>query len=367
MKPTLLLFTAVFMWSSTSFAQKQNGPAVSQSSLIPDFEKMPVYRLQLRLTTGRKKDAGTDHPVFVQMNNKKDSFYLVKGIDNFQEGKTETYDVLLRSVKKVKDIDYIRFSVNGDDGVCLKKIELLLNNNDNPVFSVSYNGEQGACFDKGTAVSSLYISGNDLRNSAQWNAAGPRAGMWQPPKKISKAWITSLVEAAIGHQVYMEGGDIKWGTAGNIVENQTLWGPAVEISRVNAHTLHVDLDLEVDRSGPNPELDVDFDMIFICEKSNIKVEVINAAIETDALGKVLNFISYGPRIGAFILNGIGSVRRAVIKTPDAVEGLSNLPEGLLGLLADNLKFDVNLDVTNQQVSGSCSTIDIQSNGDIIIN
>ncbi len=332
----------------------------------PAFEDMPVYRLQLRITTGRTGDAGTDDPVFVQMNNRRDSFYLVKGIDNFVEGKTETYDVMLRSVRKVKDIDYIRFAVNGDDGACFKKVELLLNNATSPVFSKTYGGTKGGCFDIGSASATLYIPGSELRASANWRYGLARANMWKPPIKISASWIKSLVEASIGDQIYKEGGDLKWGTHGGTLENNTLFGDAVEISYVNAHTLHVDLDLEVDRAGPNPEMDVDFDMIFLCEDGKIVTEIINAKVETDNIGKVLNLLSYGPRIGSYIFKGIGYIREKAIGSGGVVGALSQIPGGLIGLLAANLQFDAKLDVNNPQMNQGCRLIKVEPNGDITL-
>lgn len=368
MKPVFVFFSILLMAIVTSFegyAQKKPSiPKIPLTLTAPAFEEMPIYRLQLRLTTGRKNDAGTDHAVFVQMNNRRDSFYLARGIDNFEEGTTETYDVMLRSVKKVKDIDYIRFAVNGDDGMCFKKVELLLNNCGSPVYSKSYGGDRGACFDRGSSSPTLYIAGTELRASPNWSYGLARADMWKPPVEISKAWLTSLVEAAIGNQMNMEGGDLKWGSLGNALENQTRWGPVVEIEYVNAHTVHVDLDLEVSRSGPNPEMDVDFDIIFICENGNIVTEVTNARVATDGIGTVLNFVSYGPRIGAFILNGISAMRRAVIRTPNAVEGLAGIPAGLLGLLAANLKFDAKLNLDQPGINQACREIKVKPNGDV---
>ena len=90
---------------------------MSTALVRPAFEEMVVYRIQLRLKTGVGNDAGTDDPVYVQMNDSDEVFYLVKGIDNFVEGKTVTYDVLSRSIKKIKDIKYIKFGIKGNDGV----------------------------------------------------------------------------------------------------------------------------------------------------------------------------------------------------------------------------------------------------------
>src|SRR5450432_1302297 len=133
-------------------------PATSFKIYVPPFDDINLYRIQLRVTTGRGNDAGTDQGVYVQFNEFDNKYYLSKGIDNFEEGHTDTYDVLTENVKQIKDIKFMRFGVKGDDGWCMKRVELYLNNNGDPVFSKEYPG-RGSCMDnQGTFT----ISGSEL-------------------------------------------------------------------------------------------------------------------------------------------------------------------------------------------------------------
>ncbi len=65
----------------------------------------------------------------MELNEEEHRFYLAKGIDNFQPGKTVTYDIIDADIKKLKDIRYIKFGVKGNDGPCFSKIELLIKQN----------------------------------------------------------------------------------------------------------------------------------------------------------------------------------------------------------------------------------------------
>lgn len=256
-------------------------PAKDPNSGIPAFEEMVVYRIQLRITTGTGTDAGTDDPIFTQLNGLDDKFFLVKGIDNFEEGSTVTYDVLSVNIRKVKDIEFVRFGVRDDDGVCIKKVELFLNNNPIALFSKIYPGAKGLCIDNGstTLMSFLEIHGSQLRQSNSWNFLTPvlnvddLPAMARAPVMISKDWIISMIEAAIGHHLGRGGnGELQWGTAAS----GNLWGDAVEAKKLNDHTLHFDLDMQMVRLIRDAgEEDVDFDLDFHCDNGMINCEVEN--------------------------------------------------------------------------------------------
>lgn len=317
--------------------------------ISPLFENITLYRIQLRLTTGRGRGAGSDSKVHVQLNDQEKKFYLLKGIDNFQEGHTDTYDILTSNVKKIKDIQYLRFGVTGNDGVCFKKIELFFNNASVPVFSKEYGGSAGACIDNDTPSLSktLTIASAELRASSGWKYNSANANIWVPPNTISKAAIVSMVEAAIGNQIgYSEG--IAWGSKGGI---DTIWGAAVEVNFVNSKTLHFDLDLQRTLWGPNPEVDVDFDLEFSCENGIIKTEVKNVKSHTNIVGdaqawireKLADFL--GDAIGGFLVN------------PAAGKAAG-------GLLAKFLAFSTNFNPENPNFSSSCALIKVLPTCDI---
>ena len=260
----------------------------------PAFEDIPVFRLQLRITTGSGTDAGTDDPVYTQLNKNDKRFYLVKGYDNFIEGRPVIYDVISENIKTIKDIEFLRFGIKGDDGVCFKKVELILNNYRGPVFTKIWEGGKGNCFDNGSSslLPIIEISGLELRNSPYWKyiVTNPsNVALCWPPTSISKEWITSVVEAAIGNNLqYMEG--LKWGTKGTIT---TLWGDAVESKGLNDHSIQFDLDLQADVIGPNSEIDVDFELDFHCINGVLSTEVQNFHTTKFAIGRLASFLS-GP-------------------------------------------------------------------------
>ena len=90
---------------------------MSSSLVRPAFEEMPVYRIQIRITTAANN--GTDDAVWVELIETAHKFYLAK-VDNFNPGSVLTYDVIDADIKKVKDIRYIKFGVKGDDGPCFR-------------------------------------------------------------------------------------------------------------------------------------------------------------------------------------------------------------------------------------------------------
>jgi hypothetical protein len=329
-------------------------PRDTSSALVrPQLEEMPVYRIQLRLTTGTENDAGTDDPVYVQMNNGDSKFYLAKGIDNFQQGKTVLYDVLSKNIKKIKHFDFLRIGVSGADGVCLKTIELLVNNCGTPIYSRSFAGTTGACIDNASSSLSptIEISASQLRASSGWNYEGMRSEMWRPALRISKDWIVSAVEAAIGNQLFQEASDLQWGTVGGTGGNTTLWEGAVETKKVNGHTLHFDLDLEADVTGPNPEVDVDFDLDFRCERGKILFEVRNTRIHTDIIGNIQELLR--GRVFNLIKVSIGPIQIS--------PGL--LPQTLLG---EMLGFSTNLYPDSPSISASCTQILVTKKADILL-
>ena len=263
------------------------GRDMSSSLVRPALENMPVYRIQLRITTGRGNDAGTDDKVYVQLNESAPRFYLAKGIDNFKEGSVVTYDIISEKIKTLQDIEKIKFGVNGNDGVCFKKVELLVNNCSSPLYTSGggITSERGVCIDNNSEENRNYIiSRAKLRASREWNYNNARKDMWRPPVKITKDWIVNLIEAAIGNQMIHDEGDLRWGSIGGFGENTTRYGPVVEASYKNSHTLSFDLDLERELTGPNPEADVDFEVDFRCEEGIIVIEAQNLSISSDLTG-----------------------------------------------------------------------------------
>lgn len=310
----------------------------------PSFEDITLYRIQLRLTTGRGNDAGTDQGVYVQFNPSDEQFFMSRGIDNYEEGHTDTYDILSSVVQKVKDIKFMKFGIKGSDGWCLKKVELFLNDNDFPVYTKTYAG-RGQCMDNNA---SFTISGSELRRNSGWAYTSNHLDMWKAPAMISKDMIRSLVECSIGNQLNHRTG-FGWGTKSGI---DTRWGDVVEMNRVNDHTLHFDLDLQRFLNGPNPEVDIDFDLEFICDNGRIKTEMKNYSSGTNWVGEAQEFLR--KKIAELVGAAIAS------KTGPGIGAAST------GLLFQFLDFGINIDLQHPTVSSSCSRIRIDNAGNILL-
>jgi hypothetical protein len=323
----------------------------------PAFEKMPIFRIQLRITT--TVNNGTDDAVWVELNEDAHRFYLVKGIDNFKPGSMVTYDIIDADIKNLEDIRFIKFGVVGEDGPCFKKVELLVNSSSSPIYSTPIVTSNGTCFDNnsGTVSPNLIISYNNLRNHPNWNYRHTRAEIWRPCTKINNEWITSLIEATIGNQIIREGSKLKWGSHGGMLENNTLFGSAVEVKFKNDHTLSVDLDLERDITGPNPEADIDFELDFRCKDGVINMEVQNVKVSTDGVGAVQDFI----RTTGFDLVSIGI---GLFVAPAAA---SPLAVGGWFVLRRAIGFSIKLTPSNPNISNSCKQTIINDQGDILLN
>lgn len=331
------------------------GRDMSNKLVKPAFEEMPVYRIQLRITTSANN--GTDDAVWVELNQKEHRFYLAKGIDNFQPGKTVTYDVIDADIKKLKDIRYIKFGMKGNDGPCFSKIELLINNS-SPIYATQIVTANGTCFDNdnNNVSTNLIISYDKLRSHPNWNYNGNRGEIWRPSTKITKEWITTIIEASIGNQIIQDGSKLKWGSHGGTLENNTLFGDAVEVKYKNNHTLSVDLDLERDITGPNPEADIKFELDFRCSNGIINMEVQNVKVGTDAVGGVQDFI----RTTGFDLVsiGIGVFVAPAIATPVTV--------GAWFAVKRAISFSIKLNPQAPSTSYSCKNTIVTEGGDILL-
>lgn len=288
MKKLFLLLVGIFTIATTLYAQQNNRN--EHTNIRPPFERIPIYRLQLAIRTGVTHSAGTDSPVFVKLNDKSEKFYLVKAIDNFVEDDMNFYDILIDELKEIRDIHFIKLGVDGNDGVCFKEIHLYINNC-RVYYKQLSNQKEGICIDNNneSLPDSLMISYLMLRGSHEWNYnSDRRLGIWLPSNIISKDWLISLIECSVGNQLYQEGGSIKWGTKGSTLTNNTLWGTGVETKVINPTTIHVDLDLEADKSYlPNPEVDVDMDIEFVCKNNKVSTNIKNIKITTDNVGRAL--------------------------------------------------------------------------------
>jgi len=243
---------------------------------VPSTEDSIVYRAQFKVRTADRGDANQDDGVKIRLNGMNET-WLDSAHDDFERGQTRTYDLMLVgtsgiTVGKLRDIQMLEISKPGSDGWCFSDIELIVNNVS--VYKQSF--PNGHWLDNsGSSRPSLTISGAQLRSSPLWRAYRFPA----PSPVVTRDEIESRLEGALGHFLH-----------GKRVSLGKLYGRSgVEASYKNAQTLHVDLDLELAIDNfPDQEVDVDFDVVFTTNGSQVQVAIQNLKI--DLPGKLASAI-----------------------------------------------------------------------------
>jgi hypothetical protein len=241
-----------------------------------NFEDVPVYRLQIKFVTGTSTDAQTDDRVYIRLNPGMRPYYLDLAHDDREKGKTDVYDVIEPSVKTIRDIQQLYITKVGTDGWGLWRVELLVNgrlifeNNPNRII----DGDNGKSPE-------LNYTAVQLRGS-KWNYA-QNVGIHIPPLSIPNKDLRDMVEGFIGNHIrYIPNATVNWGSKKGI---NTLFGDAVESKFRNTQTLEFDLDLQVAAFGPNPELDIDFDLVVNCSNGQVTISVQNAKANVNLLSR----------------------------------------------------------------------------------
>ena len=238
-----------------------------------------VYRAQLRLRMADVEDAGGDDKLGVNLNTNALG-YNHTGInyahDDFERNSDFTYDLNLNSIGKLHDISNIKITKYGSDALCIRSFSLLVNGVD--VFTRNYGNTSATCHwmdsDDGHS-NTLNVTHAELRAASSF-------ANFQPPfpsLSVPKAEMISRIESLMGDLIW-NSGEVKWGKIYN--------NSGVETWRGNAsNKLHVDLDLEgTINNFPNPEVDVDFDMVINFENQGgsawaLKIDVQNIVVAVD--------------------------------------------------------------------------------------
>jgi hypothetical protein len=262
------------------------GSLASSAEAAPP-ETAPIWRAQLRFRTCDSANAETNNPVFASLRTGNRTV-LDYGRNDFPRNNTFTYDLVLNGVSRFENVTRLRVSKTGTDGLCIRSLELLLNNRS--IFLRDF-GAAGFFLDGGGAEVAVSSSGADMRASTRWiNYQMPF-----PPLVIPRAEMESRVESMAGTAIF--GTPAHWGHLKNT--------RFVEATRVNASTLHLDLDAFVDTlqamsmiSGfdllaevlsffgvvpPNPDLDVDFDLGVSCSANQMSFAVANASVNVNSI------------------------------------------------------------------------------------
>ncbi len=239
----------------------------------PPFEQIAICRIQLKVTTSNVEHANTDADVWVKLNSKDHPYILNNKNDDRERNRTDVYDILSPRVNKIQDIEFIRLGLIGNDGWIIKKLELVVNGKS--VYKKTFSS-RGHTLDGDTPKykNILTLSGTTLRNHALWKYHKFNTGIDAAPTHIPISMMKSLVESAVGNSIYNVK-NVGWGKK----EGKDY----IEYRVVNNNTLHFNLDLEYSVTGPNPKVDVDFDLVFKCNNGVIQTEVKNMEVETSGV------------------------------------------------------------------------------------
>jgi hypothetical protein len=308
------------------------------------FEDISLHRIQIKLTTARKEGSENDQGVFVQMSEHDAKFFLSKAIDNFERGHTDTYDFLSPTINRIRDIEFLRLGVKGDDGWRVQKVQVYFNNVLYPVFEKDF-GNDGYSLDNAAFIT---IPGSELRASPNWSyTLRNKNDIWRSPQYLSKSTLINMVEAAIGDQLTQRSG-FKWGTTSGL---DTRSGDVVEASYKDFNTLHFDLDLARTVSGPNPEVDVDFDLDFSCENGTLKLELENVKFSTNYVGQIQEYIrNEGSKL-------LGKAIGTYFGQPEAGQKAG-------GILANFLDFGIEFSPNSISNFNSCKDVVVLPSGNL---
>lgn len=237
-----------------------------------DGHNIGVWRLQLRVKVANLADAGTDHPLRIQMANNGEHLpvetFLDYGQDDFERNSDFTYDLNIEHIRELSDITDFTVVNHGNeqDTVLIEAIDLLVNEHE--VFSRHFGITPVSALRLGLS-GSYQVEHADLRSNPSWqtfvsNSLNDRAFNLPPIRfaddgqiqiQIPHDQIVSRIESFVGHLINTSSdisGSFKWGH---------LDGPAVEVQRISTRAIRVDLDTEATiNNWPNPALDIDFDI-----------------------------------------------------------------------------------------------------------
>lgn len=257
-------------------------------------EFLPVWRVQLTVEVANRKNAGTDNPINAQLND-SNLTWMNYSRDDFKRGSRFSYDLNLvddagsLTIRTLGDITMLRLTKTGDDGVCLRSIELLVNGRSAYLESFDVPRFRDRCLwlDTRPGYSPTYVVPPSQLEAALHGFRQPA-----PPTRITRGEIESRVEGMVGHTIH--GTDASWG------RDRHRNGRAVKVSRRDATAVHVDVDLAYRIPGwIDPKVDVDFDLRFACSDGVITITTerfdvdANSGIITRLL--TLGFIAFAER------------------------------------------------------------------------
>lgn len=251
-----------------------------------DGNDYTVWRAQITFHTADISDADTDDSVYVGLNAVSRNFipsgnrtFLDYGRDDFERDDLFTYDLNLKNLSEISDITRISISKSGNNGWCLADFVLTINGLD--MYSEDFSGLADGCLwlDNDNGNSRTHVVTHEmLRAHPDWQNYNHTTALFLLALNgIPNEEMVSRLEGMTGD--FIQNNKLYWGH---------LHGPAVEVTRgcpanvESCQTIHVDFDLAASVTGPNPGVDVDFDLNFECSDGDLTIKSSNVVVDVDS-------------------------------------------------------------------------------------
>jgi hypothetical protein len=242
---------------------------------------LKIWRVQLYIYIADKDDAGTNDQVNVQLNATNNT--LLNGDrSDFDRAQGRAWDLRLDGINQISDLDYLRISKTGSDGICIRYMSLKINNR---VIYVE-DFPNGLWLDDSGGFSNIYLLDDYfMRQRLDWIYFEQLALPTIIPVDETRARLETLVGD------FIPTASLDWG------------GPlynyyGVELWVVTTNMWHVDLDLHGCKISNylSDEADVDFDLTISCANAKPNFLVSNVVISASnvcesARTQLRNFIT----------------------------------------------------------------------------
>jgi hypothetical protein len=269
-------------------SHNSHGTATSPSSCeyTSVANDRPITRLQLRLTTANVSGADTKGPVAVDLSGPTQgagatSYVNPAPAHTFGRGTTSNYDLVeLGSITNLNDLEQMTIWKPGGDDWCLQNAVLLADNQ--PVFSTAFSTCQWISAPQ-SSQPGVTITHAMLRAFPLWSQfKGPQVtvtpqsnGTTNVGLQISHDELEGRLEMMIGEKIMNTA--LYW--------NDQHIRPVV-VTNVGSTSDHVDLDLAAEVDGPNPDVDVHFDLVAATSRDetgnwSLNLSTANSGVNVD--------------------------------------------------------------------------------------
>jgi len=282
--------------NSGTFPQPEIVAELSDTSIKERIEDIPVWRAQIQLKTASIDDANTDDAIQIALRKQDMSSITVRNMpmmmrdievhdikptfpdspkNDFEKGDNKIYDLLVKDIKTINDINQLTIQKFYSDGWCLKSYALHIN--EIKVFSEEFNNCQW--FDNEPFEHRKYIlEGWELRTfSNDWKKSYDNQKF---PVTYETVDLEKKIEALIGHI--------------NNYDTHYSWEGNVDVRWIEDNTFSIEFDLKKERN-----LDFDIDgTVFLagdvdCRSGTVFMNVVSSDMSTaqDAVNEAMEAIS----------------------------------------------------------------------------